>query len=167
MTTQSIPFSLPTLQHVLTLQVRIGQPDWMGQSIDGLRSNYRIVGGRFEGPQLSGQVLAGGADFFVVRPDGTGEMNATYSLLTDEGELINLHNTGTLRISPKGQDLEQRGIWPIPDSEYHCTCTPRFQVPQGRLSWLAQTAFIGQVRYPSGEDVEVQVYKLASPGPGV
>ncbi len=74
----------------------------LGDSVDGLRCNYPIVGGDFEGVGIRGQVLAGGEDLFVLRPDGLGQLDARYSLRTDQGELINLRNRGSWNMT---------GVW--------------------------------------------------------
>ncbi|EFQ63972.1 hypothetical protein PFWH6_2085 [Pseudomonas fluorescens WH6] len=150
----------PNLQRVLTLRVAIGPGVMLGDSVDGVRCNYPIVGGTFEGVGVSGQVLAGGEDLFLLRPDGVGQLDARYSLRTDQGELINLHNRGLLNMTEYGRQLEREGQWPIPEAEYRCTCTPVFQVPKGRLDWLSRASFIGLVQYPSADQVVIWCYRF-------
>lgn len=150
----------PNLQRVLTLRVEIGTEQRLGDSQGGLRSNYSIIGGEFSGLDLEGQVLPGGADFYLQRPDGTGELDARYSLRTTQGELINLHNLGLLTLTERGRQLERQSQWPLPEDQYHCTCTPRFQVPKGRLEWLVRTSFIGLVHYPSASEVLIRCYRF-------
>ncbi|MDP9524571.1 DUF3237 domain-containing protein, partial [Pseudomonas putida] len=84
------------LEWVMTLHVSIAAHEDLGQCSEGWRSNYPITGGTFEGPGVRGQVLPGGNDQFLLRGDGVGELDARYSLLTDKGERINIHNTGRL-----------------------------------------------------------------------
>lgn len=162
MTTASLtPDAAPNLQWVLSLRVDIGPEQVLGDSVGGQRSNYPILGGDFQGlGQLKGRVLAGGADFFVLRPDGVGQMDASYSLCTEQGELINLRNGGLLNMSEHGRQLERQGLWPIPESEYHCTCSPLFQVAKGRLDWLSRSCFIGRVQYPSASQVLIRIYRF-------
>lgn len=150
----------PRLLPVMRLDVEIAPGDALGRCADGLRSNYRILGGRFEGPQLQGEVLPGGADFFLLRHDGVGDLDARYSLRSDQGELINIHNRGLLLLTERGKQLEADGIWPIPASEYRCTCTPVFQAA-GRLAWLTQDTFIGRVTYPGETRVVIDCYRQA------
>lgn len=150
----------PNLQRVLTLRVAIGPGVMLGDSVDGVRCNYPIVGGTFEGVGVSGQVLAGGEDLFLLRPDGVGQLDARYSLRTDQGELINLRNRGLLNMTEYGRQLEREGQWPIPEAEYRCTCTPVFQVPKGRLDWLSRASFIGLVQYPSADQVVIRCYRF-------
>ena len=150
----------PNLQRVLTLRVAIGPGVMLGDSVEGVRCNYPIVGGDFDGVGVRGQVLAGGEDLFVLRPDGVGQLDARYSLKTEKGELINLRNRGVLNMTEYGRQLEREGQWPIPEAEYRCTCTPVFQVPKGRLEWLGRSSFIGLVHYPSVDQVVIRCYRF-------
>lgn len=151
----------PSLQRVLTLRVRIGSELIVGECSDGLRCNYPILGGDFEGLDLKGRVLGGGEDYFLLRPDGTGQLDARYSLATDQGEIINIHNVGMLTTTEHGRQLEQEGHWPVPETEYRCTCTPTFQVPNGRLAWLSRGSFIGRVYYPAADQVVICCYRFS------
>lgn len=151
---------IPLLQPVMTITALIAEGEVLGRCVEGFRVNYSIIGGHFSGPLLQGDVLPGGADWFVLRQDGVGDLDARYVLRTQEGVLINIHNTGQLTMTARGRELEAQGIWPIPACEYSCSCTPRFQVAEGPLSWLTQHAFVGWVQYPSANEVLIQLYRL-------
>lgn len=153
-------FAAPALDWIMSLWVRIAPGEDLGQCVEGQRSNYPILGGHFEGPDLRGKVLPGGADQFLLRPDGVGELDARYSLLSDHGERINIHNRGLLLLDEEGQRLEAEGIWPVAAEHYRCTCSPQFQVAEGRLAWLREEVFIGRVTYPSEEVVRIECYRL-------
>jgi hypothetical protein len=153
---------MPTaqLRKVLTLIVRIDKARLLGPCRDGLRSNNTILGGEFHGHDLRGEVLPGGADFFVERGDGIAHLSTRYSLLTDDGTLINLLNDGLLVLDATGQALLQDGCWPLPPQHYRCRCSPRFQVPRGRYEWLEQDLFIGHIEYLEADDLLINVYAL-------
>jgi hypothetical protein len=136
---------IPGLQPVMSITALIADAETLGH---------------FTGPQLKGTVLPGGVDCFLLRTDGGGDLDARYSLRTDDGVLINIHNVGLLTLSEQGRELEAQGVWPVPSSEYSCTCTPRFQVAAGPLAWLTQSAFIGLVQYPSATEVLIHCYRL-------
>lgn len=148
------------LEHAMTLDVLIDQGEVLGRCADGYRVNYPILGGTFEGRGVSGRILPGGADTYRLRPDGVGELDARYSLMSADGDLINIHNIGLLSLTEQGKVMESRDIWPVPEAEYHCTCTPRFQVAEGALSWLGQQTFIGRVHYPSADRVLIHCFAL-------
>lgn len=151
----------PGLEWVMTLDVAIGEPRGLGEAIDGHRANYPIIGGHFVGLGVQGEVLPGGADFYCLRPDGVGDLDARYSLRTDRGELINLHNRGLLVLGEEGRRRESEGAWPLPEHLYRCSCSPRFQVARGELGWLTEAAFIGRVTYPDPHRVLIRIYRLS------
>nr|WP_288355169.1 DUF3237 domain-containing protein [uncultured Pseudomonas sp.] len=151
---------VPTLEWVMSIHVAIAAGDGLGTCTDGQRSNFRILGGHFEGLDVRGEVLAGGADFYLQRSDGVGELDARYSLLSDRGELINIHNIGVIVLSDKARELDAQGIWPVAEHEYQCTCSPRFQVASGRLDWLTRSALIGKVVYPAADQVAIHCYRI-------
>jgi hypothetical protein len=145
----------------MTLQVNIAAPEDLGECCEGWRSNYPIIGGTFEGPGLRGRILPGGNDQYLQRRDGVGELDARYSLLTDEGERINIHNIGRLVLDEEGQRLSDAGVWPLAPERYQCSCSPIFQVAEGRLNGLRQHMFIGAVSYPADDQVHITCYRLA------
>lgn len=152
---------VPSLEWVMSIQVAIATQDRLGVCTDGERSNYRILGGHFQGLDVRGEVLAGGADFYLQRSDGVGELDARYSLLSDRGELINIHNSGLIVLSDSGRELQAQGIWPLPEHHYRCSCSPRFQVASGRLAWLTRSVMIGKVSYPAADQVAIHCYRIA------
>ncbi|MDP9524584.1 DUF3237 family protein [Pseudomonas putida] len=57
--------------------------------------------------------------------------------------------------------MSDAGVWPLAPDRYRCTCSPVFQVADGRLSWMRQHMFIGAVTYPSDGSVRITCYRLA------
>jgi hypothetical protein len=64
----------------------------VGQSKYGYRNIVPITGGYFEGPKMKGEVLPGGADWQLTRPDGETELYARYTLKTNDGYVISITN---------------------------------------------------------------------------
>jgi len=79
---------------VFTAPVRIGSILGIGQSKYGSRTVIPITGGTFSGAQLQGDVIPGGADFQLTPPGGSLEIEARYTLRTDDGTLISVRNCG-------------------------------------------------------------------------
>ncbi|MDH2435470.1 DUF3237 domain-containing protein [Pokkaliibacter sp. MBI-7] len=155
----------PELEKRLHLEVDIAAPELLGDVAEGIRMNYPILGGRFtlftpSAEVICGTVVSGGYDCFLEQHDGTGRLDAIYSLKTDEGELINIRNRGWLMLTEQGQQQVKAGIWPIERTDYQCHCTPSFQVALGRLSWLGTAVLIGDVFYPSDHKVIITCYGL-------
>ena len=57
------PQATPRLDFVLQLKVTLGEAYTVGQTPHGRRMVIPITGGTFEGPQLKGTILNGGADY--------------------------------------------------------------------------------------------------------
>jgi hypothetical protein len=144
---------------VMRLHVTCGPDQPLGDTPDGRRTNYDILGGTMSGPAISGVVLPGGADWFLERPDGVGQLDARYSLRTADGVIINVWNRGLLRYADglREQDL---GPWPPARHLYACHCTPQFTAPRGRHGWLNTALFVGEVSYPDADGVVVDFYRL-------
>lgn len=129
---------------------------WLKQTARDLR--LWIVAGTLPLPPVDQPEAKAHACSLLV--DEHGELVARYSLLSDRGERINIHNRGLLLLDEEGRRLEAEGIWPVAAEHYRCTCSPQFQVAEGRLAWLREEVFIGRVTYPSEEVVRIECYRL-------
>ena len=78
----------------LRLAVTLGPHEVIGTCHDGERMNYPITGGRFQGRNLSGDVIGSGADISYLRRDGVAVIDALYRIRTDDGTVIVVHNSG-------------------------------------------------------------------------
>jgi hypothetical protein len=138
----------PTTELALELYVAISPAVVVGASDHGTRQFIPITGGRFSGANgLEGEVMAGGADWQLRRPDGVTEIKAIYSIRTDDGAVIEVDNQGIGAVSADG-------------SRYVRT-TPRFHAPQGPYDWLNKTSFVGTITPASqGGAVIIRVFKV-------
>src|SRR4051812_32982113 len=82
------------------LIVEVGEVMDIGSTPYGERRVIPITGGSFKGPILNGIVLPGGADWQIIRPDNVTELEARYTLCTNEAAKISVINRG-LRHGPK------------------------------------------------------------------
>jgi hypothetical protein len=146
------------LSFVMDLRVKVGKPIEIGAVATGRRRIIAIEGGTFDGPDVRGVVLAGSADWQIIRADGVTELEARYTLQTDVGELIYVQNTG-LRHGPA--DVMQKllaGEAVDPALVYFRT-VPVFETSAPRLQWLARTVFVASgERHPN--DVVIHVWKV-------
>ena len=121
-----------------------------GLSPYGERFRVPIIGGHFEGPDLRGRILPGGADWQLKRGDGYLELVADYFIETDDKVLIQVTNRGLVQMS---------------GGNYAMT-TPRFEAPMGKYGWLNQFIFAGTVAEGAGPkageppSVKLAIYKL-------
>ena len=99
----------------------------VGPTPGGTRRYIPITGGSFEGPRIRGTILPGGADWQTSRSDGVTEVDALYSIRTDEGTVIIVRNCGVIAAGG------------------YMRTAPRFEAPAGPHSWLNQSQFVGSV----------------------
>ena len=124
-------------------RVSVQTPLVVGKSSHGLRRVVPITGGTFEGPNIRGRVVPGGADWQFVRPDGVLAVEARYTLETADSVLIMVTNRGIRRGPQAVMDRLGRGE-PVDPSEYYFRTTAEFEAPLGsKYEWLNQSVFVG------------------------
>jgi hypothetical protein len=148
----------PKLTHALTLRVQVGAPVELGQVPRGRRRIIPILGGTFEGPDIRGRVLAGGADWQIVRQDGLAELDTRYTLQADGGGLIYIQNAGIRHAPPDVTKKLLAGEAVDPPQVYFQT-VPTFETAAPELQWLTRAIFIGTgERHPT--EVIIRVWKI-------
>jgi hypothetical protein len=148
----------PGLEFAFSAFVSIGGAWEVGSIASGRRRIIPITGGRVEGPRLTGSVLAGGADWQVVLPDGTAHLVARYTLRAADGTLISVVNRGVRRGPPDVLARLAAGE-AVDPSQYYFRATPCFEVAPGPHNWLARSVFVATgERAP--EQVVIRVYEV-------
>ena len=140
----------PSLEFAFEEVVTLGPAVTVGETARGTRRFIPITGGTVEGPDIRGEILPGGWDWQLDRPDGCTEIEADYFLRTDDGAIINVLNKGL--ICRPGEGEEPRPV----------RTHPVFEPPVGRYDWLGKGAFIGTLEMapPSaGPAVRIRFYR--------
>ena len=125
----------------------------VGESKRGVRRVIPITGGTFSGPKIKGEVLPGGEDWQLVRPDGDTELYARYLLKTDDGHVIQVINNALIHTDAKTK-------------AFYCKSVLDLEAPQDSpYDYLNHAIFIGTLNMPTlkpGEEpyVIIGVYKL-------
>jgi hypothetical protein len=125
----------PSLEHLFRAVVEIAAPVSVGMTPLGERRIIPITGGRFEGQKIAGDVLPGGADWQLVRPDGTARLEARYTLRTRDGALVYVRNRGIRSGRPDILARLARGETVDPASYYFRT-RPEFETGAPQYAWL-------------------------------
>jgi len=148
----------PELEFVFELLAEVAPPIELGETPAGMRRIVPILSGSFEGPEIRGTILSGGADWQVVRTDGVSELHAQYMLATDDGVPILARIRG-LRHG-KGDALKRIAAGEIVDpSEYYFRTSPVFEAPAGRYAWLNRSIFVA-VGERTAAAVRVRTYRV-------
>ncbi|QUX91146.1 DUF3237 domain-containing protein [Marinomonas sp. A3A] len=106
----------------------------VGQSKYGERGIIWITGGEFAGPSLKGEVISGGGDWQLGRPDGSKELDAKYALKTDDGFVILVQNKVTINSEPTKENPSNR----------YARSVLSFEAPIGSpYEWMNKSVFLG------------------------
>jgi hypothetical protein len=130
------------LESLLKADITLAAPQDLGESPLGRRRIINITGGTFRGKRLSGKVLPGGADWQVIRTDGVADLDARYTLETEDGALIYVRNHGyrhgpadVLKKLSLGEEVDP--------SLYYMRTTPLFETGDQRYAWLNRLICVG------------------------
>ena len=148
----------PTLTHIADFTIHIGEPITVGETRDGLRRVIPILGGHITGSRLNGTILAAGADYQLIQPDGYTTLDARYTARLDDGVMIYIVNIGIRSGPPEVMARILRGEIVDPARVYFRTA-PRFETASPDYQWLTRALFLASgARYP--DRVEVQVFEV-------
>ena len=135
------------LEFAFEIKAKIGEVIALGDTKDGKRQAIPITGGSFSGTDIKGEIIPGGADYQLVRPDGIIEVNAIYMIRTDDGAVINVEN---------------RGIIDTTGGTLYIRTAPKFTAPTGPYDWLNKHLFLSAIRVDPEQPgyVFIRVYKV-------
>lgn len=124
----------PELEYVVELKVKCEGAYQVGQTSHGNRFVIPIVGGTFEGPKMKGTIIPGGADYQLQDNEhGRTEVEAIYSIKTDDGIYIHVRNRGIIY---NGKDAEGK-------PSFYFKAAPQFEAPaDSRYGWLNNSLFV-------------------------
>ncbi|MBF9044360.1 DUF3237 family protein [Rhodobacterales bacterium HKCCE4037] len=148
----------PALRHFCDLNVELGPIREMGPGRAGQRRIIPIIGGRVEGPEISGQVLNLGADWQTIFADGLAELDTRYAIETDDGAIIEVLNYG-LRHGPAEVLADVAAGKDVPPDAYYMRTHARLETGDARYAWVNRTLFVGTgARFASA--VKVSLFAL-------
>jgi Protein of unknown function (DUF3237) len=141
-----IPIEAPKAEFVYEAIVDIAAGLDLGVGPLGQRAMVPITGGTFEGPDIRGIVLAGGADRQLVRADGYRLLDALYELQTDDGAIITVRNQVIVSGQPGKRPLSSLQI----------------TAPEGKYGWLNRSVHVGTLDSlrPDRAAVLIRVFRL-------
>ncbi len=132
----------PATRFTFAIKARVGPIQDLGNTARGHRRIIDILGGEVSGPKLEGEILPGGADWQIVRPDGTIEVVARYTIRSRSGAHVYVQNEGLRVANPEVLARMTKGELPPPDA-YHFRTAPRFETAEPSLKWLERATFVG------------------------
>ena len=134
------------MKPLFTVAVTVSTPVVVGQDTkNGRRQLIPITGGTLtgfdpDGNELRGEVLPGGVDSQVIRPDGKCDLSARYGIRLSNGKGIYIENNG-MRTVPEEYAAEVINGRYIDPSLYYFATTPKFEVYDESLRWMENHVF--------------------------
>jgi hypothetical protein len=128
-------------RYVFTITAQVSGITSAGQLGFGERRIIPITGGEVRGTDINGTILPFGADFQIVRPDSSIELEAKYALQTDDGAVIYVENRGIRRGPLELVQKLSRGEAVDPALIYFRT-VPKFETGHAKYRWLMENLFV-------------------------
>ena len=130
----SEPKNTPQLEFALQLKVTLGEAYSCGETQHGRRTIIPITGGTFEGPNIKGTIINGGADYQIANTAlNRTELEAIYCIKTDDGVNIHIRNRGIIN---SGKDANG-------NPSFYFKCAPQFEAPaDSKYAWLNNALFV-------------------------
>ena len=146
------PKEAPQLEFALQLKVTLGGTYAIPNTQHGRRTVIPITGGTFEGPLLKGTIVNGGADYQLANADGRTEIEAIYSIKTDDGVYIHVRNRG---IIANEKDANGR-------PSFYFRAAPQFEAPaDSKYGWLNNALFVCAPEFSQGfNGIVLNVWKV-------
>jgi hypothetical protein len=143
----------PELEFAMQLKVTLGETYSAGDTQHGTRTVIPITGGTFEGPLLKGTILNGGADYQLGNKSlNRTELEAIYSIKTDDGVYIHVRNRG---IICTGKD--EKG-----NPQFYFRAAPQFETDSNsKYAWLNNALFVCAPSFSSDfKGIVLNVWKV-------
>ena len=145
---------VPALEPAFTVDARLGPLEDHGVTRAGHRRVIAVAGGRVGFPAggsaddgslgngpLEAEILPGGADWQVVRPDGTIEIDTRYSARTALGEFLHFRTSGVRSGPPAVLAALLRGE-AVDPAAYYFRVVVYLETSAARLAFLERSIFV-------------------------
>ena len=151
-TPEQVPAGLD-MEFALQLKVTLGEAFTCGETQHGRRTVIPITGGTFEGPNIKGTIVNGGADYQIANTAlNRTELEAIYCIKTDDDVYIHVRNRGIIY---PGKD--ENG-----NPSFYFRCAPQFEAPaDSKYAWLNNSLFLCAPSFSQGfQGIVLNVWRV-------
>ena len=147
------------LDHVMSYNATLSQPEIIGEVPEGLRVNLYVTGGTITGPKVSGRLRPVGADWLTLRRDGVGVLDVKATAETDDGALLYITASGIVDLGPDGYRDFLNGIPPASGTAIRTN--PKVTTSHPDYLWLNRLHCVGVGEaYLERSEVAYDVYAV-------
>ncbi|WP_433186977.1 DUF3237 domain-containing protein [Actinoallomurus sp. CA-150999] len=117
----------------------------IGSGPYGRRIMFGSAGGSFDGPRLRGEVLPGGGDWALFRPDGSMSLDVRLTLRTHDGALVHMTYGGRWVTPPelRGDMADPAKRSQVDPAHYYFRTNPLFETGADQYGWLNDIVCVG------------------------
>jgi hypothetical protein len=133
--------------HLMTLTLSVAGMQSIGATPNGNRRIGLVAGGTFQGERLRGAVLPGGADWIMVRADGSTTLDVRLVLETDHKAQIGMTYRGMRHGPAAVMERLNRGD-NVDPSEYYFRTAVAFETAAAKYDWLNRVIAVGTGKRP-------------------
>ncbi len=127
-------------------------PNFVGASPEGTRLIANVAGGTFQGPKIKGTIAPSGADWLLIRADGSMKIDVRAVMVAEDGTNIYATYGGRIVMPPDVAQLmgDREAISAIDPSRYYFRTAPMFEVAmESSHAWLNGIVAVGVGRLTS------------------
>lgn len=129
------------LEHIMSYNAKLGEPEVVGPTPEGLRVNVYVTEGAVTGPKVSGRLRPVGGDWLTIRRDGVGVLDVRATIETGDGALIYVAYGGVIDLGADGYEQFLQGNPPASGTPIRMS--PRFQTAAPNYLWLNRLHCLG------------------------
>lgn len=147
----------PSLQPAFDVVAELGPLEDLGRTRAGHRRIIPIIGGTIRG-LFDAEIISGGADWQLVREDGSIDIDTRYSARTQEGHHVHLRTAGVRSGSPEVLESLLRGEEVSP-ADYYFRVAVTIETSAPALRHLERSLFVAVARR-SADGVAYTAYRV-------
>jgi hypothetical protein len=148
---------VPGLEPAFTVDARLGPLEDHGLTRAGHRRVVPVAGGQVSGA-LDAEILPGGADWQLVRPDGAIEIDTRYSARTAAGEYVHFRTSGVRSGPPAVLAALLRGE-DVDPASYYFRVAVYLETSAPRLAFLERSIFVASA-VRAADSVSYTAYRV-------
>jgi hypothetical protein len=122
-------------QPIFSIEAELDAIMSLGRTPMGERRIIGIRGGTVRGRKFNGHVLPGGADWQIIRADGAADIQARYTIESDQGARVLVDSVGLRHGPPEVIEKLARGD-NVDPALYYFRTVMRFETGDKGLDWM-------------------------------
>lgn len=147
------------LEFEFEFHAKVKPPVAIGPGPHGMRMYFETIDGDVFGERVSGRVLSGGGDWFLLGPDGWGRLDARAQFETSDGAVIYASYTGHVEMNEVVQGALGTGGGTEYEDQY-MRAAVQLETGDPRYAWLNHSLFIYRGRFAPHSGVSARIYRV-------